>query len=107
MLIFLCNPILWEAFSNVNIAKANGVHASGQYIKYTDNKHTAFMKGGVQIIDGSNTLNTEELTYNIRTKIGKYVKGGTIQTDETTISSEEMEITMATANKPILRKMFL
>lgn len=78
-----------EAFSNVNIAKANGVNASAQYIKYTGNNHTAFMKGGVQIIDGSNTLNTEELTYNIRTKIGKYIKGGTIQTEETTISSEE------------------
>lgn len=78
-----------EAFSNVNIAKANGVNAHGDYIKYTGNNHTAYMKGAVQIIDGSNTLNTEELTYNIKTKIGKYYKSGTIQTEETTISSEE------------------
>lgn len=78
-----------EAFSNVNIAKANGVNAHGDYIKYTGNNNTAYMKGAVTIIDGPNTLNTEELTYNIRTKIGKYYKYGNIQTEETTISSEE------------------
>ncbi len=78
-----------EAFSNVNIAKANGVNAHSDYIRYNGNNNTAFMKGAVQIIDGTNTLNTEELTYNVRTKIGKYFKNGTIQTEETTISSEE------------------
>ncbi|MCC7029882.1 MAG: LPS export ABC transporter periplasmic protein LptC [Chitinophagaceae bacterium] len=78
-----------EAFSNVNITKANGVNAHSDYIKYTGNNNTAYMKGGVQIIDGSNTLNTEELTYNIKTKIGKYFKTGSIQTEETTISSDE------------------
>lgn len=78
-----------EAFNNVNIIKANGSSAHAEYIKYTGSNNTAFMKGNVQIIDGENTLNTEELTYNIKTKIGKYFKSGTIQTKETTISSEE------------------
>lgn len=86
--LYLSNNYV-EAFSQVNIAKANGVNAHGDYIKYTGNNNTAYMKGGVQIIDGSNTLNTEELTYNIKTKIGKYFKSGTIQTEETTISSDE------------------
>ncbi len=86
--LFMSNNYV-EAFSNVNIAKANGINAHGDYIKYTGNNNTAYMKGNVQIVDGSNILNTEELTYNIKTKIGKYYKQGTIQTEETTISSEE------------------
>ena len=77
-----------EAFSNVHITKVNGENATSDYIKYTGNNNTAFMKGAVQIIDGANTLNTEELTYNIKTKIGKYYKGGTLQNEETTVSSE-------------------
>lgn len=77
-----------EAFSNVNIVKANGTNAHSNYMKYTGNNNTAFMQGNVSIIDGGNTLFTEELTYNIKTKIGKYYKGGTLQTEGTNLSSE-------------------
>lgn len=76
-----------EAFSNVHINKANGADAQSDYIKYTGKDHTAFMKGNVQIIDGPNTLTTEEITYNIKTKIGQYVKDGIIQNNETIIRS--------------------
>ncbi len=85
---FLENNFI-EAFSHVQVSKANGSSAVADYMKYTGNNSTAFLKGSVQIIDGGNTLITDELTYNIRTKIGKYYHGGTIQTEETTISSEE------------------
>ncbi|MEZ5047812.1 MAG: OstA-like protein [Chitinophagaceae bacterium] len=77
-----------EAFNNVHITKANGTTAEAQYVKYTGNNYTAYMKDGVSIIDGNNTLHTEELTYNIKTKIGKYFQGGTLQNEETTISSD-------------------
>lgn len=85
---FLENNFI-ETYSNVNITKANGVNAHANYMKYTGNNNTAYMKENVQIIDGKNTLNTEELTYNIKTKIGKYYKGGNIQNEETNVSSEE------------------
>lgn len=77
-----------EAFSNVHISKANGANAMGDYIRYTGDNNTAFMRGAVQIIDGKNTLQTEELTYNIKTKIGKYANGGNLQNNETTITSQ-------------------
>jgi lipopolysaccharide export system protein LptA len=77
-----------EAFSNVQVVKANGTQATAQYMHYTGNNNTAFMRGGVQIIDGGNTLQTEELTYNLKTKIGKYTNGGTLQKEETTVSSK-------------------
>ncbi len=78
-----------ETYGNVNISKANGSSAHADYIKYNGNNNTTYMQGNVQIIDGENTLNTEELTYNIKTKIGKYYHSGTIQTKDATISSEE------------------
>ncbi len=78
-----------EAYSNVHIVSQNGTNASGDYIKYTGHNNTAFMKGNVQIVDGANTLHTEQLTYNLKTKIGKYYDGGTLQADTTTVSSVE------------------
>jgi lipopolysaccharide export system protein LptA/phage anti-repressor protein len=78
-----------EAYSNVNILRSNGTNAHGDYMKYTGHNRTAFMKGNVQIIDGANTLFTAQLTYNLKTKIGKYYDGGTLQTEETTVSSNE------------------
>ena len=76
-----------EAFGNVNILKANGTNAHSDYMKYTGNNNTAYMKDNVSIVDGANTLFTQDLTYNIKTKIGKYTKGGTLQTEGTTVSS--------------------
>ena len=78
-----------EAYSNVNILRNNGTNAHADYMKYTGHNNTAFMKGNVQIVDAMNTLYTEQLTYNLKTKIGKYYDGGTLQTDETTVSSDE------------------
>ena len=77
-----------EAFGNVHLQKANGSSAHADYIKYTGNNNTAFMQGQVQIIDGNNTLSTEELTYNVKTKIGKYYKWGQLTNEETQVSSE-------------------
>lgn len=76
-----------EAFSNVVINKANGATASCQYLKYVGSTHTAYMNKSVQIIDGPNTLNTENLVYNIKTKIGKYSGGGTITNTDVSVSS--------------------
>lgn len=78
-----------EAFSQVSITKENGTNAHCDYIRYTGANTTALMQGNVQILDGKNTLYTEELTYNVKTKIGKYFQGGTLQTEETTVSSNE------------------
>jgi len=78
-----------EAYSNVTITRTNGTNAKSDYMKYTGVNSTAFMSGNVQILDGTNTLYTEELTYNLKTKVGKYYNGGTLQSDETTVSSNE------------------
>ena len=78
-----------EAYSNVNILSKSGTTAQSDYIQYTGNNNMAQMTGNVKIIDSTNTLYTEQITYNLKTKIGKYYNGGTLQTDETTVSSNE------------------
>ncbi len=78
-----------EAFSNVNIMSASGTNAQSDYIQYAGSTNMAQMTGNVKIIDSTNTLYTEQLTYNLKTKLGKYYNGGTLQTDETTVSSNE------------------
>jgi lipopolysaccharide export system protein LptA len=78
-----------EAYSNVHIISSNGSSAQSDYIQYTGNTNMAQMTGNVKIIDSANTLYTEQLSYNLKTKVGKYYNGGTLQTDETTVSSNE------------------
>ncbi len=78
-----------EAYSNVHISSSNRSSALSDYIQYTGNTNMAQMTGNVKIIDSTNTLYTEQLTYNLKTKVGKYYDGGTLQTDETTVSSNE------------------
>lgn len=77
-----------EAFGNVNITKTNGTNAHGDYVRYTGSNSTAVMKGAVSIMDGNNSLFTEEVTYNLRTRIGEYLQGGTLSTEGTQVSSK-------------------
>lgn len=76
-----------EAFGNVNILKANGTNVHSDYMRYTGSNSTAFLKGNVSITDAANSLFTQELIYNIKTKIGKYTQGGTLTAEGTTVNS--------------------
>lgn len=76
-----------EAFGNVHIIQPGGTEASSDYLRYIGNSKMAFMKGNVSLTDGKNNLWTEELEYNLGTKVGVYTRGGTLQSDGTTLSS--------------------
>lgn len=77
-----------EAYSNVHLTHPNGTTAQSDYLQYTGADHMALMNGNVQIRDAKNTLYTESIQYNLKTKIGNYTDGGTLQSDETTVSSQ-------------------
>lgn len=76
-----------EAFGNVRMAQAGGTEGTSNYLRYNSDKKLAFMRGNVNLTDKSNNLWCEELTYDLGTKTGVYNKGGTLQTDSTTVSS--------------------
>jgi len=77
----------FEAFSNVRIVQQGGTEGTSDYLRYTADKKLAYMQGNVSLTDGKNKLWSEDLTYDLGTKTGVYTKGGTLQSDSTTVSS--------------------
>lgn len=75
-----------ECFSNVRIIQP-GTMVSADYARYASAKKIAYMKGKVSMMSGRSTLQTEELTYDVTTKIGTYAQGGTLQDSNTTVTS--------------------
>ena len=76
-----------EAFGNILITQPGGTQVQSNYLLYTGNSRTALLSGNVSLTDGKNNLWSEELTYNLGSKIGTYVRGGTLQSEHTTLSS--------------------
>lgn len=76
-----------EAFGNIKIIQQNGTTAEGDYLNYVGNTKKAYMKGNVALKNADDNLWTEELDYDLNTKIGNYYQGGTLQSGSTTVSS--------------------
>lgn len=77
----------FEAFGNVMIVQPDGTQAISDYLKYTGNTKKAFLQGNVSLTDGKDNLWATEVEYDMATKIGVYSKGGTLQSDATTLTS--------------------
>jgi lipopolysaccharide export system protein LptA len=76
-----------EAFGNVVITQPGGTQVQSDYLRYTGNTRQAYLQGNVSLTDGKNNLWVEELEYDLGTKIGVYTQGGTLQSENTTLSS--------------------
>jgi lipopolysaccharide export system protein LptA len=76
-----------EAIGNVKIVQANGTTVLSDYLSYTGNIKKAYLRGNVALTSGMDNLWTEELDYNLGTKIGNYYQNGTLQSGSTTVSS--------------------
>src|SRR5690606_881095 len=76
-----------EAFGSVNIVQPDGTQATSDYLKYIGNKKLAFLQGNVSLTDGKDNLWATEVEYDLNTKIGVYSKGGTLQSDMTSLTS--------------------
>jgi lipopolysaccharide export system protein LptA len=76
-----------EAFGNVKIVQENGTTVLSDYLSYTGNIKKAYLRGNVALTSGTDNLWTEELDYNLGTKVGNYYQNGTLQSGSTTVSS--------------------
>lgn len=86
-----------EAFGNVSIEQADGTTAFADYLKYTGGSKLVYMKGDVVLSDPKgNTLWSEEVDYNLSSKVGKYYKDGTLQNEQTVLSSRQGEYNLKT-----------
>ncbi|MFY7652120.1 MAG: OstA-like protein [Chitinophagaceae bacterium] len=80
---------LLEAFGNVHINDADSVHTYANYLKYLGKERKAFLNGNVKLTDGKGVLTTQELTYDVATKMGTYYKGGKLVNGKSVLTSEE------------------
>jgi len=78
-----------EAFGNIHINDADSVHTYAQYLKYIGNTKKAMLRKKVRLTDGSGTLTTEELDYEVTQKIGIYRNGGKLVNKKTILVSDQ------------------
>jgi len=76
-----------EAFGNVVIIQPDGTRSASDYLKYIGNKKLAYLVDNVSLTDGKDNLWATEVEYDLNTKIGVYSKGGTLQSDKTSLTS--------------------
>ena len=78
-----------EAFGHVHINDKDSTDIYSDYMKYfVDTKNIIFQKN-VILKDGSGTLTTDELHYDMNLHIGDYYNGGKVVNQNTTVTSKE------------------
>ena len=80
---------LLEAFGNIHINDADSVHTYAQHLKYLGKEKKAYLNNKVRLTDGKGVLTTDNLLYDVSTKMGTYLNGGKIVNGKTTLTSTE------------------
>ncbi len=78
-----------EAFGKVQINDADSVQTYADYLKYIGNIKKAYLKKNVKLTDGKGILTTNDLEYDLNTKIGTYLNGGKVVNGKTVLTSKE------------------
>jgi lipopolysaccharide export system protein LptA len=78
-----------EAFGNVHIVDNDTVNIRSQYLQYFTDTKLAFLKNNVSLTDTKSTLYTNDLTYDLNTKIGEYRNGGRLVNQTSVLTSKE------------------
>lgn len=94
--IFYCDSCIinnaakiFEAFGHVHINDSDTSHVYSNYLRYLTDKRLAYLKGNVKLTDGHGTLTTNELEYDVTSKIGTYKTGGKVVNKKTVLTSKE------------------
>jgi lipopolysaccharide export system protein LptA len=78
-----------EAFGNVHIVDNDTVNIKAQYLQYFTETKLAFLKNNVSLTDTKSTLYTNDLQYDLNTKIGEYHNGGRLVNQTSVLTSKE------------------
>ena len=68
----------FDAFGHVHINDTDTTHIYSDFLRYLTDKRLANFKQHVRLTDGHGVLTTEELEYDVNTKIGIYKNGGKV-----------------------------
>ena len=83
------NTKILEAFGRVHINDSDTAHVYSNYLRYLINERKAFLTGKVKLTDGHGTLTTNDLEYDVATKVGIYRNGGRVVNKKSVLTSEE------------------
>lgn len=78
-----------EAFNHVHINDNDSLQIYSDYLKYLGHERKAKLTGNVKLTDGKGVLTTNQLDYDLQTKIGVYSNGGKVVNDKTVLTSDE------------------
>ncbi len=78
-----------EAFGNIHINDADSVHTYSEYLKYIGDTRIANLRKKVKLTDGKGVLTTEELEYDLNSKMGTYLNGGKVVNGASVLTSKE------------------
>ncbi|MES1222036.1 MAG: OstA-like protein, partial [Bacteroidota bacterium] len=94
--LFMCdscvinnNHHLFEAFGKVHILDSDTTNIYSDYLKYLTDKKISYFNGNVKLTDGHGELTTPDMEYDMNTKIGTYVHGGTVKNKKSVLTSNE------------------
>lgn len=80
---------LFEAWGNVHINDADTADVYSNYLRYLTDKKVAYLTGNVRLTDGKGELRTNNLEYDLLTKVGIYRNGGTVFNKKSVLTSAE------------------
>ncbi|SHE58502.1 lipopolysaccharide transport protein LptA [Cnuella takakiae] len=80
---------IFEAFGRVHINDSDTAHIYSNKLLYQIDKRTAFFTGNVRMTDGQATLTTNNLEYDMNTRIGIYKNGGKVVNKKSVLTSKE------------------
>ncbi len=84
------NTSVVEAFGNVHINDNDSLHTYAKYMRYNGKERKAFMKNNVRLTDNKGgVLTTNELNYDLVTKVAIYNTGGKVVNKKTVLTSKE------------------
>lgn len=83
------NQNIVEAFGHIHINDADSVQTYADYMRYVGKEKKAYLRNNVRLTDGKGVLTTNELEYEIQTKIGNYKNGGKITNNKSVLTSRE------------------
>ena len=78
-----------EAYRNIRILQGDSLSLNGDFLKYNGNTRKAEISKNITMTDREMVLTTDNLVYDMGTKTGVYLGGGTIKTSEHTLTSAQ------------------
>ncbi|MFI5134506.1 MAG: OstA-like protein [Chitinophagales bacterium] len=77
-----------DAAGNVHIKQGDTINMYGNTLHYDGSLKTANLKGAVKLTDSHITLTTEQLDYDLNSRVADYLQGGTVINDSSTLTSQ-------------------